>query len=122
MKQEDKIWTTEPLVFIILLAFGLWIAYDFGESQGMKKSEKFLCFTRMEKKRMQTMDAWLKCMHSAFSPNSGINLSAQERQEMDNMLFIRSDQSKLTPIEEFCKDIIRREAPVLLMKFLTMMT
>jgi transposase len=36
MKQEDKIWTTEPLVFIILLAFGLWIAYDFGESQGMK--------------------------------------------------------------------------------------
>jgi hypothetical protein len=122
MKQEDKIWTTEPLGFIISLAFGLWIAYDFGESQAMKKIENFLCFTKMEKKRMHTMDAWLKGMHSAFSPNSGINLSAQERQEIDNMLFIRSDQSKLTPIEEFCKDIIRREAPVLLVKFLELMT
>ncbi len=87
----------------------------------MKKIDKFSCFTRMKKKRRQTMDAWLKGIHSAFSPNSRINLSAQERQEMDDMLLIRSDQFKLTPVEEFCEDIIRREAPVIIMKLLAMM-
>jgi hypothetical protein len=111
MKQEDKIWTTGPLGYIILLALGLWIAYDLGESRGMEKIENFYASRECINERMQTMETWLKGMRYALTPNSGVNLSAQEKQEVNNMLFIWSNQIKSSPVEKFCKEVIHKRGP-----------